>query len=114
MSPTTKSALAARTREDRITEGLHGLADLIATGLLPEPHWPDQAVRISLSVPNAAEVGAVRDLFPGSTAVVSKDEHGCVHTSVEIPFGEGSDPGNAMPAYSGAVVLRVYHICEPS
>lgn len=111
MTPTIRSAQAARTIDDRTAEALHTLADMWAAGSIPERTDPF-AVSILILVSTARDVREFSERF--GIEAYGRTAGNAAQTCADLPIGEGGDSDASYPNGAGAVVLSVVHIADPS
>lgn len=94
-----------------IAKALATVAAMFSAGFIPERDFPEAAIDLSVRVATAA---SVREL--GDVLRVTVEEHvsaaGYTHTEIAYPIGRGSHLLPDSATYSGAVVLRVYHVSD--
>ena len=108
MSPTTRSAQAARTHSDRLAEAFTDLAAVIYSGQIPtDGHL--HSVRITILAESPAVVEQVAARLHVDVEVHTAED-GSVHTSCELGFGDGQRPESTFPSSRFAAVVWFAHI----
>ena len=109
MTPTTRSAQAARTRSDRLADALHTLADLVGAESIPTDGAP-YALSLVFMAESVAEVARVAERFGVTVEVARAVQTRATHTTATIEIGEGMNPNIDGPMHRCAIQVRIAHI----